>query len=143
MKIEQLEHLIKVFDKSTLLEMNYKEGDNSVYLNRKGEAGQIGAPASPTSGSAAAAVANEEDDMESYITSPIVATFYPAPAPDAEPFVSVGDQVKIGQVVCILEAMKIMTEIKSDFDCEIEAVLVSSGQKVEYGQPLFRVGSVK
>ena len=74
-----------------------------------------------------------------FITSPIVGTFYSAPAPDAPAFVKVGDQVKNGQTVCILEAMKLMNEIQSDFDCEIEAVLVSNEQKVEYGQPLFRV----
>ena len=63
---------------------------------------------------------------------PVVATGVPA-------FVKVGDQVKAGQTVCILEAMKLMNEIQSDYDCEIEAVLVSNEQKVEYGQPLFRV----
>ena len=82
---------------------------------------------------------NEEEEEQLFITSPIVGTFYSAPAPDAPAFVKVGDQVKNGQTVCILEAMKLMNEIQSDFDCEIEAVLVSNEQKVEYGQPLFRV----
>ena len=79
----------------------------------------------------------EEDVL--FIVSPIVGTFYSAPAPDAPAFVKVGDTVKNGQTVCILEAMKLMNEIQADFDCEIEAVLVSNEQKVEYGQPLFRV----
>ena len=66
------------------------------------------------------------------ITSPIVGTFYSAPSPEAKAFVKVGDRVKAGETVCILEAMKLMNEIESDFDCEIEAVLVSNEQRVEY-----------
>lgn len=96
------------------------------------------APQAPAPlGEAPAAEAEEEDSL--FITSPIVGTFYSAPSPDAQPFVKIGDRVKNGQTVCILEAMKLMNEIQSDFDCEIEAVLVSNEQKVEYGQPLFRV----
>ena len=83
--------------------------------------------------------AEEEEEESLFITSPIVGTFYSAAAPDVPAFVKVGDQVKAGQTVCILEAMKLMNEIQSDYDCEIEAVLVSNEQKVEYGQPLFRV----
>ena len=83
--------------------------------------------------------AEEEEEESLFITSPIVGTFYSASAPDVPAFVKVGDQVKAGQTVCILEAMKLMNEIQSDYDCEIEAVLVSNEQKVEYGQPLFRV----
>jgi len=137
MKIDQVEQLIKIFDKSTLLELRYEEEGAEIFLSRKGEGGQPSSyiPTMP----AAAAAQEEEEELESYITSPIVSTFYSAPAPDAKPFVSIGDRIKIGQVVCILEAMKIMTEVKCDFECQIEAVLVSSGQKVEYGQPLFRV----
>ncbi|MFR5702070.1 MAG: acetyl-CoA carboxylase biotin carboxyl carrier protein [Eubacterium ramulus] len=67
------------------------------------------------------------------------AHFYSAPSPEAKAFVKVGDRVKAGETVCILEAMKLMNEIESDFDCEIEAVLVSNEQRVEYGQPLFKV----
>mgnify|MGYP000541532897 CR=1 FL=1 len=72
-----------------------------------------------------------DSEDESYITSPIVGTFYSAPSPDAKAFVKVGDRVKAGQTVCILEAMKLMNEIESDYDCEIEAVLASNEQKVE------------
>lgn len=74
-----------------------------------------------------------------HIVSPIVGTFYSAKGPTIPAFVKVGDTVKAGDTVCILEAMKMMNEITADFDCEIEAVLVSNEQKVEYGQPLFRV----
>jgi acetyl-CoA carboxylase biotin carboxyl carrier protein len=89
-----------------------------------------------------AAEPEEPEEEKLFITSPIVATFYSAPAPDAPAFVKVGDRVKNGQTVCILEAMKLMNEIQADYDCEIEAILVSNEQKVEYGQPLFRVKKV-
>ena len=82
---------------------------------------------------------SSEEENEVHITSPIVGTFYSASGPDIPAFVTVGDTVKAGDTVCILEAMKMMNEITADFDCEIEAVLVSNEQKVEYGQPLFRV----
>ena len=135
--IEQIEQLVKIFEKSTMLEFEYKAGDIEIYMNRKGEAGQAGAPAVVKAPVIQAA--QPEEDVESYITSPIVGTFYAAPSPEAKPFVSTGDEVKPGQTVCILEAMKLMTEIKSEFKCEIENVLVSNGQKVEYGQPLFKI----
>ena len=76
-----------------------------------------------------------DSDDEGYITSPIVGTFYSAPSPEAKAFVKVGDRVKAGQTVCILEAMKLMNEI--------EAVLVSNEQKIEYGQPLFKVKKIE
>jgi acetyl-CoA carboxylase biotin carboxyl carrier protein len=98
------------------------------------------APAVQSAAPAEAEVAVEEEKV--FITSPIVGTFYSAPAPDAPAFVKVGDHVKNGQTVCILEAMKLMNEIQAEYDCEIEAVLVSNEQKVEYGQPLFRVKKV-
>jgi acetyl-CoA carboxylase biotin carboxyl carrier protein len=73
------------------------------------------------------------------VRSPIVGTFYAAPAPDAEPFVRAGDRVRKGQVVCIVEAMKLMNEIESDADGTVAQVLVRNGQPVEYGEPLFAV----
>jgi acetyl-CoA carboxylase biotin carboxyl carrier protein len=73
------------------------------------------------------------------ITSPFVGTFYRAPAPEAPPFVDVGQAVRKGQVVCIVEAMKLMNEIESEFDGKILDVLVKNAEHVEYGQPLFRI----
>ena len=73
------------------------------------------------------------------MTSPLVGTFYTAPAEDAEPFVKVGDTVKKGQVVAIVEAMKLMNEIESEYDGIVEEILVENAQGVEYGQPLFRI----
>ena len=73
------------------------------------------------------------------IKSPLVGTFYAAPAEAADPFVSVGDQVKKGQTLAIVEAMKLMNEIESDFDGKVAEIYVENGQAVEYGQPLFRI----
>ncbi len=73
------------------------------------------------------------------ITSPMVGTFYASPAPNAKPYISVGDKVKKGQVVCVIEAMKLMNEIESEYDGEIAEVCVSNEGIVEYGQPLFKI----
>ena len=101
-------------------------------------------PPAPVHASAAAAApparkpAEEEDGLH-MINSPIVGTFYDAPSPGAPPFVKAGDAVDAGQVLCIIEAMKLMNEIESDVAGEIVKKLVSNGQPVEYGQPLFAV----
>ena len=81
---------------------------------------------------------SEEDGLH-IIKSPIVGTFYEASAPGAEPYIKVGDQVESGQVVCIVEAMKLMNEIESDIAGEVVKRMVASGQPVEYGQPLFAI----
>ena len=73
------------------------------------------------------------------VTSPMVGVFYAAPGPEAAPFVSVGDEVKKGQVLCIVEAMKLMNEIECEYNGRIAKVLVENGQMVEYGQPLFEI----
>ena len=92
------------------------------------------APAAPAAPPHAAA----EEELHQ-VKSPIVGTFYESPAPGSMPFVKVGDQVAAGQVLCIIEAMKLMNEIESDMAGEIVRVLVNNGQPVEYGQPLFAI----
>jgi len=94
------------------------------------------AAATPAPTSPAAAVAEEELHT---VKSPIVGTFYEAPGPGALPFVKPGDQVAAGQVLCIIEAMKLMNEIEADASGEVVKVLVNNGQPVEYGQPLFAI----
>ena len=136
MDLEKIEKLVNIIEKSSMLEFSIQEGDTKIKMSRRGSAE---APVQPMTVNVSASSQMEEAEDESYITSPIVGTFYSAPAPDAPAFVRVGDTVKAGQTVCILEAMKLMNEIESEFDCEIEAVLVSNEQKVEYGQPLFKV----
>lgn len=137
MDLEKIEKLVNIIENSSMLEFSIQEGDTKIKMSRRGTAGVPGDPV--TAVHTETAPAAEENEDEDYITSPIVGTFYSAPSPEAKAFVKVGDVVKAGQTVCILEAMKLMNEIESEFDCEIEAVLVSNEQKVEYGQPLFKV----
>ena len=93
--------------------------------------------AAPAAGEASAAEAADALPAGNIVKSPLVGTFYAAPAEDAEPFVKVGDSVKEGQVLAIVEAMKLMNEIESDFTGTVAEILVENGQAVEYGQPLF------
>ena len=134
MNLDKIEKLVKIIENSSMLDFSIQEGDVKIKMSRRGS---VGAPAAPMSVSTQGV--DTVESIESYITSPIVGTFYAAPSPDAKAFVKVGDRVKAGQTVCILEAMKLMNEIESEYDCEIEAVLASNEQKVEYGQPLFKV----
>lgn len=144
MDLEKIEGLVKIIENSSLTQFTIKDGDLKITMSKLDHPPVVaaGAPVmAPQMGTApvAAEAAKEEEEEQFFITSPIVGTFYSAAAPDVPAFVKVGDQVKNGQTVCILEAMKLMNEIQAEYDCEIEAVLVSNEQKVEYGQPLFRV----
>ena len=138
MDLEKIEKLVKIIENSSMLDFSIQEGDTKIKMSRRGTAGVPGEAAVAVT-HVAAAPSEAESDEDDYITSPIVGTFYSAPSPEAKAFVTGGDKVKAGQTVCILEAMKLMNEIECDFDCEIEAVLVSNEQKIEYGQPLFKV----
>lgn len=144
MNLEDIKGLVEIIENSSLTEFIYKDNDVKITMSKLEHPPVIGPamppmPATPSPEVKVELESKEEDDEFLYITSPIVGTFYSAAAPDVPAFVKVGDHVKEGQTVCILEAMKLMNEIQSDFDCEIETVLVSNEQKVEYGQPLFRV----
>ena len=139
MDLQQIEKLVQIIENSSMLEFSIQEGDTKIKMSRRGTMGVPGEAAVTVAQTAPAAPLEEDAEDETYITSPIVGTFYSAPSPEAKAFVKVGDRVKAGQTVCILEATKLMNEIESDFDCEIEAVLASNEQKIEYGQPLFKV----
>lgn len=148
MELEKIEGLVKILEASSLKTMTIKEGDFKITMSKLDNPPVVAAgaavAAAPTAAPVTAApvepvVLSAEEDDEVNITSPIVGTFYSAAGPEIPAYVKVGDHVKAGETVCILEAMKMMNEITAEFDCEIEAVLVSNEQKVEYGQPLFRV----
>ena len=147
MDFEKIAGLVKLIEESSLTEFAYKDEKVKITMSKLDNAPVVmsgGAPVpfpaaqaqTPTAAPAQEA-AEEEEDL--FIVSPIVGTFYSASAPDVPAYVKAGDLVKNGQTVCILEAMKLMNEIQAEFDCEIVSVLVSNEQKVEYGQPLFRV----
>ena len=145
MDLEKIEGLVKIIENSSLTEFSIKDGETKITMSKLTHPPVIaaGVPAAPMAAAPAQPAAAEEkaeaaDEFE-LILAPIVGTFYSAAAPDVPAYVKVGDHVKAGQTVCILEAMKLMNEIQADYDCEIEAVLVSNEQKVESGQPLFRV----
>ena len=146
MDMKQIKALMREFDESGLSKMKItKEGFSIEVEKAVATAAPVQVQAAPVAPSAAPAtpapdsVAPTATPTGDAILSPMVGTFYAAPSPDAAPFVKVGDTVKKGQVVAILEAMKIMNEIEAEFDCKIIDVLVQDGQAIEYDMPLFSV----
>ena len=150
MEFENLLTLIKTVSDSELTDFDYEENGTRIRLKKKKETVVVAGasadvPIAPLAAAQAAiqnseTVADADREPEGMIVkSPLVGTFYAAPAEDADPFVSVGDQVKKGQTLAIVEAMKLMNEIESDFDGKVAEVYVENGQAVEYGQPLFRI----
>jgi len=152
--LEEIHRVLTFMAEHGLEEVDYQRGDFRVRLKRQGVPGMgpaaptpapapsrrvhasEPAPASETVTRAPAAPPPPAENLHN-VKSPIVGTFYSAPAPDAPPFVKVGDTVKRGQVLCIIEAMKLMNEIEADQPGEIVRVFVETGHPVEYGQPLF------
>ena len=147
MDVKKIESLARLMQETGLTGLELVEDGQQLRLERQVEV--VAAPVAAAAPAAPAAVGAEALGVTheapqpakegTLVLSPTVGVFYSAPSPDARPFVEVGDQVKKGDTLCIIEAMKLMNEIESDYDCEIEAVLVSNEQKVEYGQPLFKV----
>ena len=142
--IDYVEKLAKVLTDNSLTEISLEDGEQAITL-RKDVIG-VAAPvaASVTAQAAAPAPVAEKAAAEPAkkgkpLTSPMVGTFYSAPSPDAEPFVKVGQTIKEGDVVCIVEAMKLMNEIESEFSGKIVEICVSDGQPVEFGQVLMYV----
>lgn len=163
MKVEQVLELVKAVSDSELTEFKYEEDGVKLSLKKTSDrivqvpapaapviapavmpAAPVPAPAAPANVPAEtpAAAQETENDMPAgnVVKSPLVGTFYAAPSEDAEPFVKVGDSVKEGQVLAIVEAMKLMNEIESDFTGTVKEILVENGQGVEFGQPLFVIG---
>ena len=157
MKIEEIGKLAKMMQDFELTEFALKSDDISLKMKRGGEPVMMAPPqaahgmmaphaappypaASPTP-EEKGDMEGEEDETEHRITvdSPIVGTFYTAPAPDAPPFVKVGDDVQEDTVVCIVEAMKVMNEIKAEKSGTVRRILVDNATPVEYGQPLFEL----
>lgn len=151
MNFKEIKELIKVFNNSNLSKLKIKNGEFGLTL-KKGSKVATPTPIQTAPIQQPQTVASIEttttktekkvvDDTDK-ITSPMVGTFYRAPSPDSPPFVNIGDSVKKGQTLCILEAMKIMNELEAEFDCKIIDILVEDGQPVEYDMPLFLVKKV-
>jgi len=144
MDLKDIKRLLEAFDKSKTNVLEFETDEFRIYLDKSAQAigaPQIQAPQAPQSEPVVQKVeAKPECVVEGeLITSPMVGTFYQAPSPDSPPYVKVGDKVKKGQTLCIIEAMKIMNELEAEFDCEILEILVEDGQPVEFDTPLFRV----
>jgi acetyl-CoA carboxylase biotin carboxyl carrier protein len=153
MDIRKVKKLIELLEESGISEIEIKEGEETVRISRHPPGGvhayapmayapppSLAPPppaASGTTGAMAAAAAGPAHAPDKVVTAPMVGTFYAAPAPGAKAFVEIGSEVKPGDVLCIIEAMKMMNQIESDKAGKVVSVLVKNGDPVEFGQPLF------
>jgi acetyl-CoA carboxylase biotin carboxyl carrier protein len=157
-KLEELRELVDFLKANGIAEFDLDQDDLKVRIKFAGEPAAAGfdmtqlsrlmasAPATapvvhaaPAGASAAGQLAAEMEEVLHMVKSPIVGTFYESPSPGAPAFVKIGDQVEVGQVLCIVEAMKLMNEIEADVAGEVVKRIASSGQPVEYGQSLFAI----
>lgn len=134
---QEIFELMARFDQSGITSFKLTTKDVTLELVKGAAAPAAPSPVLPTAPAAAPAAAPAQPEGPC-ITAPLVGTFYAASAPDAEPFVKVGDKVKKGQTVCLMEAMKMMNEVQAPCDCVIEAVLQEDGALVSFGDPLIR-----
>lgn len=152
METRDLLSIIEKFSQSGLGELKYREGSLELSLKKQGE--QVVLAAAPAAAPAMHAVPHASAHVPApaeaapksaananteTITSPIVGTFYRSPAPDAPVFAEEGKIIKKGEPLCIIEAMKVMNALESEFDCEVVRILADNGKMVEYGTPLFEV----
>jgi acetyl-CoA carboxylase biotin carboxyl carrier protein len=157
MDLRKLKTLIDLVSESGISELEVTEGEGKVRIVKNAApvymqapqqyAPQVPAPSAPgmsagvdAGASAGAATPAASAPQGHIVTSPMVGSFYRAPSPGADPFVQVGDTVKEGQTICIIEAMKLLNEIEADKSGVVKEILVENGQAVEYGQPLFVIG---
>lgn len=149
MDIRKVKKLIELLEESDVVELEIKEGEESVRISRGKAAQQVSMPvamapvaaaqvhAAPSQPSGADKAAAEPVYDGHVIESPMVGTYYEAPSPGNPPFVKVGQRVNVGDTLCIIEAMKILNQIESDVAGEVKAILCKNGDPVEYGQKLF------
>ncbi|AQG99603.1 acetyl-CoA carboxylase biotin carboxyl carrier protein [Caballeronia cordobensis] len=156
MDLRKLKTLIDLVSESGISELEVTEGEGKVRIVKNAApvymqapqqyAPQVQASAAPQfaatgeAGAPAAATPAASAPQGHIVTSPMVGSFYRAPSPGADPFIQVGDTVKEGQTICIIEAMKLLNEIEADKAGVVKEILVENGQAVEYGQPLFVIG---
>ncbi len=151
MDIRKIKKLIELLEESGLAEIEITEGEESVRIARTTHGAPAVSQAAPLPSSAPAAPAVQPAAApstasampaardENLVTAPMVGTFYASPAPGAKSFVEVGQEVRVGQVLCIIEAMKMMNQIESERAGKVVAVLAKNGEPVEFGQPLFAI----
>ena len=156
MDIRKIKKLIELLEESGIAEIEIKEGEEAVRISRmpggarhacrptaRAPARRGAAPAAAAAAAQAAAPAEapppKPKTNEHVITAPMVGTFYASPSPGAKAFVEIGDEIKVGQVLCIIEAMKMMNQIEADKAGRITSIMARNGDPVEFGQPLFVV----
>jgi len=144
MNLKEIKQMIEMIRDTDIVELEYKKGQSSVRISRGTPPAQVptvmgerGFPGDEKKPESPERVKVSENVKE--IVSPMIGTFYRAPAPDAAPFIEVGSIVSTGQILCIIEAMKIMNQIESDVSGKVTAILVENGQAIEFGQPLFHI----
>ncbi|NDG99673.1 MAG: acetyl-CoA carboxylase biotin carboxyl carrier protein [Opitutae bacterium] len=151
MDLSELKGIVSIMQKSDLTELEIELKDLKLRMARPGagsvmqrevvvqsQPSAVGVPTQAAPTSATPSPSAKSDDSKSF-PSPMVGTFYRRPSPEDPEFVKVGDKVKKGDVLCIIEAMKVMNEIQSDFSGEIVETLIEDGVSVEFGQPLFKI----
>jgi len=149
MDIRKIKKLIELIETSDVTEIEIKEGEEALRISRNSSVvpqavaapapvAAVAAPAAATEPVQAAAIA-EPAPAGNIITSPMVGTFYRAPSPSSPPFVEIGQTVKAGDAICIVEAMKMMNQIEADHSGVVESIMVEDGEPVEFDQPLIRI----
>jgi acetyl-CoA carboxylase biotin carboxyl carrier protein len=144
MELKKVKELIDVMKENDLVELEVVDGDSKIHLKRPGSGVPVmtqvpmAAPAAAPTAENTSAPAPEKDNLIN-VTSPIVGTFYQASSPDVAPYAKVGDKINADTVVCIIEAMKVMNEIKAEATGTVVEVLCKDGQAVEFGQVLFKL----
>ncbi len=133
MKTKELKTLLELFNTYNLSELDYQENELSIKIKREISTREIDTER------VAVEKTCEQVDETTIIRSPIVGTFYRTPSPDSPPYVEIGSTVKKGEVLCTIEAMKIMNQLEADFDCEIVEIYPSQAELVEFDQQLFKV----
>jgi acetyl-CoA carboxylase biotin carboxyl carrier protein len=159
MDIRKIKKLIELLEESGIAEIEIKEGEEAVRISRMPTAGsapsypqyphmgsipmtmapQLEAPAKVTAAPPVEGPAVKPKPNEHVITAPMVGTFYASPSPGAKAFIEIGDEIKVGQVLCIIEAMKMMNQIEADKAGKVTSIMARNGDPVEFGQPLFVV----
>jgi acetyl-CoA carboxylase biotin carboxyl carrier protein len=158
MDIRKIKKLIELLEESGIAEIEIKEGEEALRISRMPTgtaaahhlqqlqhvaslplAAPLAVPAKATAPSVSEAVVPKAKPNEHVITAPMVGTFYGAPSPGAKPFIEIGDEIKVGQVLCIIEAMKMMNQIEADKAGRVTSIMARNGDPVEFGQPLFVV----
>ncbi len=148
MDIRKVKKLIEMMEESDIQEIEIKEGEESVRISRGGAvipslsapaAAPVSAAPAPAPSAAPSPASSPVPVGGNVIFAPMVGTFYRAASPGSPPYVNVGDHVKAGDTLCIIESMKMMNEIKSEFTGQVEAILVNNEEAVEFDQPLFTI----